>query len=102
ANTPQLGLQMLAQNADGKRLTEQNAVAGDKPSGRGEAAMGGDEAGPRDAVAVEENAQSAGARDDRAVADFREAKALILVAHVRERKARAVPPLRDDRRRRRA
>src|SRR5215475_15488853 len=87
---------MLAQHPRAERLAEQNASAGDEPTGRGEAAMSRDEARPRDAVAVEENAQSAGALEDRAVADFGEPETLVLMMDVRQRKSRLRAPLRND------
>src|SRR5215467_1858849 len=76
---PLLGLEAVVQDALRQFARQQNPIAGDEPAGLGEPAMGGDEVGPRDAVAVEEDAVAAGARPDRAVADLGEAKAAVAV-----------------------
>src|SRR5262249_30227617 len=72
---PRLGLQSLEQDAACQILRQQDARPRHEPAWLGEAAVGGDEAGPRDAVAVEEDDVGAGGGENAAVADVSEAEA---------------------------
>ena len=80
----------------GQFARQQNAVAGDEPARLGEPAMRGDEIGARQAIAVEEDAEFAGARANAAVADLAAAEAEMLVADVLERHRQARRPAFDD------
>ncbi len=57
--------------------------------------MRGDKIGPRHTIAVEENAQRAGAGANAAVADLAAAKAAVFVANVLERQGQAWLPTLD-------
>ena len=59
--------------------------------------MRGDEIGARQAIAVEEDAKLALARDDAAVADLAAAEAAMLMADMLERHLQARPPAFDQR-----
>ena len=70
-----LRLEILRENVLGQRLRQQHAVAADETARLRERAMRRDEIRPRNAIAVEKDAIGAGARRDRAIADFGEPKA---------------------------
>src|ERR1700756_2520399 len=57
--------------------------------------MGGDKIGPRHTIAVEENAQRAGAGANATVADLAAAKAAVFVAYMLERHGQARLPTLD-------
>ena len=90
------------QHALGKIARQQDAVAGGEPAGLGEAAVGGDEITPRDAVAVDEDDISPGARADAEVADLGEPKTSVLVPDMLERGTARDPVAHVDRRQDRA
>src|SRR4029077_3909914 len=71
---PTFRLEFFLQNSLRKRPRQQKPVAGHEPATLGQRAVRRDEIGPRDAIAVEEDAIIAGRREDRAIADFGEAE----------------------------
>ena len=77
-------------------LRHQDAVAGDEPAGLGEPAMRGDEARPRDAIAVQEDEIASRAFADAEIADLGETEAAVLVPHMLDRDRRAGGPVGDD------
>src|SRR5262245_39702552 len=92
ADGPRLRLQLLAQYGISEGRREQHAISGDEPSGFGEPAMRRDEIGHRDAVAVEEDAVIPAAGENGAVADFRGAKAAVLLPDVAKRNLKTRAP----------
>ena len=75
---------------------QQNAVAGDEPAGLVEPAVHGDEIACRQAIAIEEDADLAGAGGNAAVADLAAAEAPVLVANMLERQRQAHAPAFDN------
>jgi hypothetical protein len=67
---PVFRLEMLRQDAPREILRHQDAVAGDEPTALSQRTMTCNEAGTRDAIAIEEDTIVAPAFEDRAIADF--------------------------------
>src|SRR5215475_13863578 len=83
--TPPFRCEIVREHGARQRLRHENAVARDEPAGLGQGAMLRNEIRAWNAVAVEEHAIAATARRDRAIADLGEAKAIVLVAYMRQR-----------------
>src|ERR1700757_4548186 len=82
----------IAQHGSGERRRQQDAIAGDKPSGLSELPMPRNEVGAGQAIAVKKDAIVAATGNDRAVADFRSAKAGVGLPDVADSHAKPRTP----------
>ena len=81
-----LELDRFVENLACELAREQHAVAGHEPGALGQPAVSGDEVCTRDAIAVQEYAIGAAARQDAAVADLAGAKSAVLMPDVAKRR----------------
>ena len=96
SDVPLFRRQPLAQDALRQVARNQHAIAGHETAALRQRAMGGDKSRPRQAIAVKKNAIIARRGENRTVANFGEAKAIVRVPHMRNAATEPVFPTLND------